>query len=110
MIHSRRQLLQFAAGAGVLGLAGLPLTVSAASVRPDGKSALLVIDVQNCFLPGGTLPVKEGDQVIAVINRLAGSRSFSDTNRVLAKSRQSIAWEGLGHAIGAYASFCTRLW
>jgi glutaryl-CoA dehydrogenase len=35
-------------------------------------------------------------------NRLAESRSFADTNRVLAKSRQSIAWEGLGHAIGAY--------
>ena len=35
-------------------------------------------------------------------NRLTGSRSFSDTNRVLTKSRQSIAWEGLGHAIGAY--------
>jgi glutaryl-CoA dehydrogenase len=35
-------------------------------------------------------------------HRLAGSRSFADTNRVLTKSRQSIAWEGLGHAIGAY--------
>jgi glutaryl-CoA dehydrogenase len=35
-------------------------------------------------------------------NRLAGARSFADTNRVLTKSRQSIAWEGLGHAIGAY--------
>jgi glutaryl-CoA dehydrogenase len=35
-------------------------------------------------------------------NRLASARSFADTNRVLAKSRQSIAWEGLGHAIGAY--------
>jgi glutaryl-CoA dehydrogenase len=35
-------------------------------------------------------------------NRLAGSRTFADTNRVLTKSRQSIAWEGLGHAIGAY--------
>lgn len=35
-------------------------------------------------------------------NRLAGSRSFADTNRCLTKSRQSIAWEGLGHAVGAY--------
>jgi len=35
-------------------------------------------------------------------HRLAGSRTFADTNRCLAKSRQSIAWEGLGHAIGAY--------
>jgi glutaryl-CoA dehydrogenase len=35
-------------------------------------------------------------------HRLAGARTFADTNRVLTKSRQSIAWEGLGHAIGAY--------
>jgi len=28
-------------------------------------SALLVIDVQNCFLPGGSLAVKEGEQVVS---------------------------------------------
>jgi glutaryl-CoA dehydrogenase len=35
-------------------------------------------------------------------NRLASSRTFADTNRCLTKSRQTIAWEGLGHAIAAY--------
>jgi glutaryl-CoA dehydrogenase len=35
-------------------------------------------------------------------NRLAGSRTFDDTSRCLTKSRQAIAWEGLGHAIGAF--------
>ena len=35
-------------------------------------------------------------------NRLAEARTFADTARCLTKSRQSIAWEGLGHAIGAY--------
>lgn len=35
-------------------------------------------------------------------HRLEHSRSFADTNKVLAKSRQTVAWEGLGHAIGAY--------
>jgi len=32
--------------------------------------ALIVTDVQNDFCPGGTLPVKEGDQVVSVINRI----------------------------------------
>jgi nicotinamidase/pyrazinamidase len=32
--------------------------------------ALLVVDVQNDFLPGGALAVPEGDKVIPVINRL----------------------------------------
>jgi len=32
--------------------------------------ALLVIDVQNDFCPGGALPAPEGDKVVPVINRL----------------------------------------
>ena len=43
----------------------------AASIKPDAASALLVIDVQNCFLPGGSLAVKDGEQVVPVINRIA---------------------------------------
>lgn len=44
---------------------------AAASIKPDDASALLVIDVQNCFLPGGSLAVKEGEQVVPVINKIA---------------------------------------
>ncbi len=44
---------------------------AAASIKVDDTSALLVIDVQNCFLPGGSLAVKDGEQVIPVINRIA---------------------------------------
>jgi nicotinamidase/pyrazinamidase len=32
--------------------------------------ALLIIDIQNDFLPGGALAVPEGDQVIPVVNQL----------------------------------------
>lgn len=32
--------------------------------------ALIVVDIQNDFLPGGALPVPGGDQVVPVINRL----------------------------------------
>jgi nicotinamidase/pyrazinamidase len=38
---------------------------------PTGpRDALLVVDVQRDFCPGGALPVPEGDKVIPVINRL----------------------------------------
>ena len=30
-----------------------------------------MIDVQNCFLPGGSLAVKDGEQVVPVINKIA---------------------------------------
>jgi len=35
--------------------------------------ALLLIDIQNDFLPGGALPVPQGDAIIPVVNRLTGS-------------------------------------
>ncbi|KAL8584910.1 hypothetical protein ACOMHN_043547 [Nucella lapillus] len=34
------------------------------------KAALLIIDVQDCFLPGGSLPVTDSEQVVPVINQL----------------------------------------
>ncbi len=33
------------------------------------KSALIVVDVQNDFCPGGALAVKNGDEVVAALNR-----------------------------------------
>ncbi len=37
----------------------------------DADRALLIVDVQNDFLPGGALAVPAGDQVIPAVNRLA---------------------------------------
>jgi len=36
------------------------------------KSALIVVDVQNDFCPGGALAVPDGDAVVPVVNRLMG--------------------------------------
>lgn len=67
---------QILAGLGTIaGTAAMatvfPRALQAAAIKPDDASALLVIDVQNCFLPGGSLAVKDGDQVVPVINRIA---------------------------------------
>ena len=35
----------------------------------QGKPALLIVDVQNDFCPGGALPVADGDKVVPVLNR-----------------------------------------
>jgi nicotinamidase/pyrazinamidase len=73
MNHPRRQLLQ---SIGNLGLfASLttvaPWALSTEKIKPGAKSALIVVDVQNCFVEGGTLPVNKGSEVVPVINRLA---------------------------------------
>jgi glutaryl-CoA dehydrogenase len=39
--------------------------------------------------------------------RLAGARNWNDANTVLAKSRQTVAWEALGHAVAAYEAAVT---
>src|ERR1700730_11696552 len=66
----RRRILT---GLGTSALAGVISSEirAAAPIKPDDASALLVIDVQNCFLPGGSLAVKDGEQVVPVINRIA---------------------------------------
>jgi nicotinamidase/pyrazinamidase len=70
----RRQLIRGLAGAVLAPMiVGAERAFAAGAIKPDGKSALVVVDVQNCFLPGGSLAVKDGDQVIPVINKIAGA-------------------------------------
>jgi nicotinamidase/pyrazinamidase len=71
----RRQVLAGLGTVAMMTVIPKPLW-AAASIKPDDTSALLVIDVQNCFLPGGSLAVKDGEQVIPVINRIA--KGFSN--------------------------------
>jgi nicotinamidase/pyrazinamidase len=44
-------------------------TVDSAKLLQATSDALLIVDVQRDFLPGGALGVPEGDQVIPVLNR-----------------------------------------
>lgn len=44
---------------------------AAAKIKPGAHDALIVVDVQNCFVDGGTLPVKGGAEVAPLINKLA---------------------------------------
>ncbi|GAG96973.1 unnamed protein product, partial [marine sediment metagenome] len=38
------------------------------SIKIDVKDALIIIDIQNDFIPGGSLPVEEGDLIIKELN------------------------------------------
>ena len=55
----------------------------------SSRTALLVIDVQNDFIPGGSLPVPEGERIVPLINQLA--RQFQQV--VIAQD-----WHPRGHA------------
>jgi nicotinamidase/pyrazinamidase len=43
--------------------------LSVAPISPSSQTALIVVDVQNDFCPGGALPVPKGDEVVDVLNR-----------------------------------------
>jgi len=66
---SRRDALKLA-GAGALAAAAGGAAAQDA-IAPGPTDAFIVVDVQNDFLPGGSLAVKNGDEVIAPINALA---------------------------------------
>jgi len=70
---NRRGALHMLSGAGLVLLAGRSLSAFAAAgaIKPDASSALIVVDVQNCFITGGTLAVKNGEDVVPVINKIA---------------------------------------
>lgn len=65
------QRRHFVLSAASLGAA--PMLWAAVPIKPGPRAALIVVDVQNCFIDGGTLPVKGGAEVVPVINKLAGA-------------------------------------
>jgi len=83
----RRHFLQTLSLAG-LAAAGLPLR-AAEAIKPGAASVLIVVDVQNCFVTGGTLPVAKGEEVVPVINKI--SAAFG--NIVVTQD-----WHTAGHA------------
>jgi nicotinamidase/pyrazinamidase len=73
----RRHLLQLT-GTSLLAvlLSDMDDVEARGPISPGESDALVVVDVQNCFVPGGSLAVKGGDAIVPLINRLA--KSFSN--------------------------------
>ena len=71
---SRSTLSKPLSSAGPVAAAGpAGRALAGGRITPDAKSALIVVDVQNGFVTGGSLPVKGGEEVVPVINKLSAS-------------------------------------
>jgi nicotinamidase/pyrazinamidase len=47
-------------------------------IEVAGSDALLIVDMQYSFMPGGSLAVAEGDRIVPLVNRLAARfRTYS---------------------------------
>ena len=72
---NRREFLSGVAGAAAAGLMTRAGQASAqgtgGKIKLDDHALLVIVDVQNDFIPGGALPVKEGDQIVPLVNKIA---------------------------------------
>jgi nicotinamidase/pyrazinamidase len=93
MTTDRRKLLVAMGALGAVGVMA-PWAMAASKIKPGSKSVLIAVDVQNCFVEGGTLPVAKGSEVVPVINRI--STAFE--NIVVTQD-----WHTKGHASFASA-------
>jgi glutaryl-CoA dehydrogenase len=72
------------------------------ATRIDGKGSLRAVWQAEITLTDLRVPEE---------NRLPGAHSFKDTGRVLAGTRNAVAWEALGYATAAYeiaAAYCKQ--
>lgn len=61
------------------------MTRTPKTVTPEPNSALVIVDVQNDFCPGGSLAVAGGDEVVPVLNQYA--EAFATAGRLVVAGR-----------------------
>ena len=61
-------------------------------IKISNKDALIIVDMQYDFMPGGALPVKEGDLIIEDINNIA--TIFKDNQGIVVFTQD---WHPIGH-------------
>ena len=62
------------------------------SILIEPRDALIVVDIQNDFMPGGALAVKDGDKIVAGINNLMKKFHTNGARNVLTQD-----WHPINH-------------
>ncbi|HUT69706.1 MAG TPA: isochorismatase family protein [Desulfatiglandales bacterium] len=62
------------------------------SISIEPRDALIVVDIQNDFMPGGALAVKDGDKIVAGINNLMKKFHTNGARNVLTQD-----WHPINH-------------
>jgi len=63
------------------------------NIKIDKKDAFIIVDMQNDFIPGGSLPVEEGNLIIEGINQLA--KLFKENEAIVVLTQD---WHPQNHA------------
>lgn len=71
-------------------------------------SALLLVDVQNDFCPGGALPVPDGDKVVEPLNRIASSFAAAGLTVVASRDWHPPVTRHFSEYGGAWPPHCVK--
>jgi len=72
IVTRRSALGAFGALAATAALpGGIGTAFAQGKIKPGPKDALIVTDIQKCFLPGGSLAVNKGDEIVSPVNAMA---------------------------------------
>ena len=71
IVTRRSALGALGALAATAALPGAIAFAQGAKIKPGPKDALIVTDIQKCFLPGGSLAVAKGDEIVPLVNDMA---------------------------------------
>lgn len=69
----RRNFFRLAAGSAIAAgsTSYMAQALAAGRFKPGPQDVFIVVDVQKCFIPGGSLAVEKGDEIVPLINALA---------------------------------------
>jgi nicotinamidase/pyrazinamidase len=84
------------------------MTTAAATFVPGPGDALLVVDVQNDFLPGGALGVPDGDEVIPVANRYVATFARAGCPVIFSRDWHPAEHCSFAAAGGPWPSHCVQ--
>jgi nicotinamidase/pyrazinamidase len=62
------------------------------NIKINQSDAVIIVDIQNDFIPGGTLPIEGGDSIIEGINKVANIFKSYSRNMILTQD-----WHPPGH-------------
>lgn len=77
------------------------------AVLEDGD-ALLIIDVQNDFCPGGALPIEEGDAVVPVLNRWIAAARANGVPIYASRDYHPVGHLSFGESGGLWPPHCLQ--
>lgn len=79
-----------------------------ADIKFETGDALLIVDMQNDFCPGGALPIEQGDEVVPVLNRWIEAAQQQDIPVIATRDWHPVDHCSFEHRGGPWPVHCVQ--